>query len=316
MLTKRTKCPSCEKTIFTNIYSLPYNNNRIKGHLFEFYSVQGKPNLDLLNGFDFELLECNNCKLIFQSNIPNYNLLTDLYTVWIDELKVFNKYERFRSIYKINNYNSLLLDVIRYFNRRDLNCFDYGFGYCQLLIQAQILGMNVFGTEINPLQIERAKRIGVSVINLDENIQPKMDVIFCEQVLEHVVDPRKVLENIVKLSKLGTILHISVPDSRFVKHTIKNLNWTEKRNEKYSWMPFQPLEHINCFTHNSLISLLMDFNFKIINIKHGSLLYIDKSSLISVFKFCFWLIKTQLKSLFSQSSRNSTDLYFVYIKDN
>jgi 2-polyprenyl-3-methyl-5-hydroxy-6-metoxy-1,4-benzoquinol methylase len=175
--------------------------------------------------------------------------------------------------------------------------------------------MNVFGTEINPKQIERAEKIGVKVVNLDETNLQKMDVIFCEQVLEHAIEPRKVILDITKLSKKGTILHISVPNSKFVKKTINNLKWTEKRNDKYTWMPFQPLEHINCFTHESLKSLLLDFNFKILNIHHGTLLYNDKSNFKSVLKLSLWIIFNYVKTLFMKASLQSTDLYFVYDKE-
>jgi len=172
--------------------------------------------------------------------------------------------------------------------------------------------MNTWGTEINPLQIERAEKIGVKVINFNEHSLPKMDVIFCEQVLEHAVHPREILEHIVKISREGTILHISVPNAARLKQTIKRFKWSDSRSTKYSWMPFQPLEHINCFNNESLVSLMSDFNFRVLNIKHGSLLYNGKSNFWSVLKLSVWIIWSYVKSNILQDNQKGTDLYFIY----
>jgi 2-polyprenyl-3-methyl-5-hydroxy-6-metoxy-1,4-benzoquinol methylase len=312
MLVERKKCPACSNKHYKMLYSIPYKNNDLRSHLLKFYSEQGNPKIEKLDSFNFELAECLNCKFIYQLNIPDDDFLLELYTVWINEAKVFEKYERFRSLYKINSYNSLLLDVILYLRRRDIDCFDYGFGYCHLLIQAQLLGMNTYGTEINPLQIDRAEKIGIKVIDFNEHSLPKMDVIFCEQVLEHAVHPREILEQIVKISREGTILHISVPNAARLKQTIKRFKWSDSRSTKYSWMPFQPLEHINCFENESLVKLLSDFNFRVANIKHGSLLYNNKSNFWSVVKLSVWLIWSYVKANILRINQKSTDLYFVY----
>ena len=72
----------------------------------------------------------------------------------------------------------------------------------------------MYGSEFNHEQVVLARAAGVGVIDdFNAASTPKMDVIFCEQVLGHTVHPREIMSNLAAISRKGTILHLGVPDS-------------------------------------------------------------------------------------------------------
>lgn len=75
------------------------------------------------------------------------------------------------------------------------------------------------GIEINPEAAESAKQIydEVYVGPADDvlaSLDEQFDTLLCYDVLEHLVDPWKVLDQLARLSRPGTRLHVSVPNAR------------------------------------------------------------------------------------------------------
>ena len=81
----------------------------------------------------------------------------------------------------------------------------------------------------------------------------KFDLIYINQVLEHLENFDEFFENLNYLSKKKTIVYISVPNSKILKiQLIKG--------------PFQPLEHLNSFNNLNLKKLFSMNNFQTISI--------------------------------------------------
>ncbi len=76
---QRTFCPACDHTKFTKVYSTSYKDPHLVGYLHRLYDKQGKIEFDYLEGADFILQECDNCKLVFQEYIPGDQLMVKLY---------------------------------------------------------------------------------------------------------------------------------------------------------------------------------------------------------------------------------------------
>lgn len=309
-LVERHTCPVCHSSRSETLYKEPYNNVGIRQYLLSFYTEQGDPDVNLLENEVFQLEECSDCKLIYQKFIPdNYSLFL-LYTKWISFTKAFEKYERFRPINKLDANYTMLRDVCQYLNSRDLKCFDYGFGHAHLLKQAQIFGMDLYGSELNPIQIEYAKQYGIKIINFTKSEPPpKMDIIFCEQVLEHTADPRSVMDDIVKISKRGTLLHLSVPDSANVNKTLKSIDWLTADGDRSRIMPFSPLEHINSFKYDNLLRLAQSYGFRRIDISSSSVILGFTYEPLKFLKYVAHYLKIYLKKT---KYKYTTDIYFIY----
>ncbi|MDA8891135.1 hypothetical protein N9I74_02860, partial [Candidatus Pelagibacter sp.] len=66
-LIERTKCPICEDNEIISIYKLSYQDTKIKFFLETYYDK--KLNLDLISHNNYNLLECKNCRFIFQESV-------------------------------------------------------------------------------------------------------------------------------------------------------------------------------------------------------------------------------------------------------
>lgn len=261
-LETRTHCPVCYHDKRRIIYSIPYSSQELTNYLKNFYEPQGYPDITSLQQENFELAECEECDMIFQVHVPDEDSLVELYTRWISADKVYELYEKKRELpYVINNF-LMLYNLIEHLGTRDFKLLDYGFGSGYLLMQARLLGIETYGYEINPEQKQWARQNGITCIEKFDSSHPAMDVIFCEQVLEHAVEPRIVMENIARVSHEKTILHLSVPDAWNIKNILSNIDWNNMKGNERSVNVFAPLEHINSFRSQQLIRLANEFGFE------------------------------------------------------
>ena len=88
-LTIRSFCPACKETKKKEIFSLPYDS-RV---MIDFFSSYYKGTIDIkqLSGHHYKLVECENCNLIFQEQIPNKQFSQKLYEKYINKNESFKK---------------------------------------------------------------------------------------------------------------------------------------------------------------------------------------------------------------------------------
>lgn len=319
-LQPRTHCPVCNHDKWRIIYSIPYSSQELINYLKNFYEPQGYPDISSLHKENFELAECSQCEMIFQVHVPDEDSLLELYTRWISADKVYELYEKKRELpYVINNF-LMLYNLIEHLGTRDFKLLDYGFGSGYLLMQARLLGIETYGYEINPEQKHWARLNGITCIEEFDDSIPKMDVIFCEQVLEHAVDPRTVMENIARVSHGKTILHLSVPDAFNIKNILSNIDWNNMKGNEGSVNVFAPLEHINSFRAQQLIRLTGEFGFEPYHLETRYQLTLKPAFFIPDVKYLISLNKILFKNLIKKiigyksdvikSTALSTYMYF------
>ena len=83
-LNVRSFCPACKKNKNKVIFSLPYDSRVMIDFLSSYY--KGTIDVEKLNKHHYKLLECENCNLIFQEQIPNEKFSQELYEKYIHEL--------------------------------------------------------------------------------------------------------------------------------------------------------------------------------------------------------------------------------------
>ena len=131
--------------------------------------------------------------------------------------------------------------------------------------------VNRFAFEISPSRKSYLNHLGIKVLN-DFNIKNYnnyFDYIRLEQVLEHIPDLNTCMILIKKLSKKNTILEVGVPDGKKLIQESKFITITKG--------PIQPLEHLNCFSNQSLKKFMMKYDFEPINFSDIFSLYFNKS---------------------------------------
>tara|TARA_B100000886_G_C20396192_1_gene480473 strand:+ start:337 stop:1341 length:1005 start_codon:yes stop_codon:yes gene_type:complete len=204
-----------------------------------------------------ETIMCTGCGLIRSNPIPTK-----------DELSKFYK-EKYRSIYKLT-YSPKIKHTIRYASgtiyhlNTILSFIDYphnkklldiGSGSGELLYFAKKAGFDVYGIEPNKGYAEFCiNKLFLPVFNgTYEEADIKMstyDVIFMNEVLEHMPDPMNVLRDIHSYLKDDGILIVNVPDIEISKHSpIKRFHYA----------------HIYNYNHLCLKKIIEKNRYKILN---------------------------------------------------
>ena len=148
------------------------------------------------------------------------------------------------------------------FNIKEKKLFDIGFGFAQALIYFKGKGLKVSGLEPSTEGYQYAKSKGLNVYNAEienfQEINDKFDIVFLNNVLEHLRKPADTLNRIKEelLLKNG-LLVVDVPndfnDFQIIANQEYNLD---------EWWVYPP-NHINYFSHDSLKSLLKGCGYKI-----------------------------------------------------
>ncbi len=174
--------------------------------------------------------------------------------------------------------------------------FDVGSATGYFLDIAKGMGWETFGNEISEFGYRECVRRGHSMskdMDIAENTYPKyMSVVTLWDVLEHVPDPRVLIRNVSGMLSDDGILAINTIDRSSLWARI----WGPK------WNLIVPPEHLHYFSSKSIISLLGEGGFEIIEIrkqgKKFSLPYIFKTLAVwqglGIWKFFMKLSSTKL----------------------
>jgi SAM-dependent methyltransferase len=253
----RTICPACNSGEHNTIYSRNYLDPEFGKFLFDYYAAGGGIGLECLNDAKYILDECCVCGLIYQREVPNDALMTKLYEEWMDPRRNIEDHERTDDLNYFSEYAHEIMRIISYFNRipSTLKILDFGMGLAKWALMAKAFGCDVYGTELSVIKRKRAEENGIKVIDLDEDRRCRFDFINVDQVVEHIREPLTLLSSLKELLKHDGLIKVCVPDGGDIKKRLQIMDWKAPRWTANSLHPVHPLEHVNCFCHDSLIML-------------------------------------------------------------
>jgi len=253
---ERTECPACLNRTFESIYAIPEGSEVISNYLNEFYRAQGGVQLDLLRGWKYELGKCSHCSLVFQKYILGNRLMHVLYERWINPEVTFSMSKKHPLTYYLNLVEEVS-QTINYFGKQphELKFLDFGMGWAEWCKVASALGCNVFGAELSEARISNAKINNIEVIDINSVKENTFDCINTEQVFEHISDPLHMLKKLYSIINPGGLIKISVPDGYRLPELLKINDWNAPKGTAHSLNVVAPLEHINCFTFQSLFMM-------------------------------------------------------------
>ena len=252
--TVRERCPACEATESTEIYSRGFLDPPIRDYLVDFYKDQGGVDFDYLRPGRYVLDECRECGLIYQRLILNDTGMQKLYDEWIDGQIVRETVVKHK---KLEYYAELAAEVqavVRYLGRepRDLKLLDFGMGWGEWCLMAKAHSCEVFGAELSDVRIQHAQAALIQVISWDEIRSRRFDFINTEQVFEHIPYPLQTLKALGESLAPGGLIRVSVPNGSRIKKSLRAGRWGADKNSRQSLNPVAPLEHINCYHYQSL----------------------------------------------------------------
>lgn len=216
----------------------------------------------------FVIKKCK-CGMMWQYDVPNPEMMATLYEVWLNPEWGFSvdwggniAPEQFKAVSQVR----ALIDRLKK-PSTSLHVLDVGMGWSRWLIAARALGCSVYGIELSPARRAFAERQGVQLIDWSDLGSHKFDLINCDQVLEHVVDPLDSSKTIVGALAHDGILRVGVPKADGIEGALAGFDWKmpdtgDNRATRLEFLmrnpigSLLPLQHINGFTKATFRDLL------------------------------------------------------------
>lgn len=202
-------------------------------------------------------MNCNSCGLVFQQETPDDALSAELYGEW---LGLNDPLAPDKPHMPLDHYSYVAPEVLQLLaflrsrmpDRPRIRIVDFGFGWGHWAEMARACGADVTGAELSPRKVAHARQRGFEVLDLDALAGRQFAFINTEQAVEHLSNPRPLVEQLRTLMAPGGLIKLSVPDGSRALQTLKCWNWSGACALRDDILPIHPLEHLNCFTPKSL----------------------------------------------------------------
>jgi 2-polyprenyl-3-methyl-5-hydroxy-6-metoxy-1,4-benzoquinol methylase len=201
-----------------------------------------------LKGYEkHDLVKCSSCSFVFMRAIPSADELNAHYSRY-----TYNS-EKYLSPITIKSYNLLLDEFERY--RKSNRILDVGCGAGFFLDQAKKRGWEVYGTEYSTRAVEVCKAKG---INMKEGVlqrknfdEADFDVITSFEVIEHINNPIKEVDEIYAILRKGGLFYCTTPNfNSLLRFYLK---------DDYNIISYP--EHLCYFTNQTLHKVLKKAGF-------------------------------------------------------
>jgi len=268
MFVERENCPSCFGTDFVELHETPYSDKGLEEFMKLYYSKADPISMaNALRDSTYEIMKCRDCGLLFQKNVPDESLLTELYGNWLGKNDLLAPHQPPMPLDYYSYMASEILQIIAFLQKtvgknRRLRFLDFGQGWGNWSQMARSFGVDVYGVELSPEKVAHADSLGLKIIEIQELTSHEFDFINTEQVVEHLVKPRAAVEILKKCLAPEGIIKLSVPDGKNTESLLRSWNWKNSYARREMIMPLQPLEHLNCFTSDSLAHLANSCGYK------------------------------------------------------
>ena len=212
---------------------------------------------------EFEILECNNCKLLFTSPCPTPDKIGDYYKS--DDYLSHNEDKKglFAKIYnKVKKRNIKNKFNIAISGRQSAaSILDIGCGMGDFLLHAKEKGCNISGIE--PSEDARKiaeKKLECKILPPEElqNIPDNsFDIITMWHVLEHVADLKTEIYHLQRILKKDGKLVLALP----------NYKSYDAEYYKEKWAAYDVPRHLNHFSQTSIKNIFKETTLQLIDIK-------------------------------------------------
>ena len=207
------------------------------------------------NLVNVNLIKCSSCGLIHDLKTFegfNYNKLYEKDTIYSKTNYSFENIE--------NKYSKDIVSLISKFSNKNDNILEIGFCTPELLLKLRRIGYKVFGLELDPIAVKKAKKSNINAKKgtlKDTFLDTKFDLIYAIALFEHIENPKDFIGDLYKsLNKNGKII-IQLPNPISLNCLISNYF------SKHSWDMFTEPGHVAHYTKKDLNKLFEMANFKL-----------------------------------------------------
>jgi 2-polyprenyl-3-methyl-5-hydroxy-6-metoxy-1,4-benzoquinol methylase len=216
--------------------------------------ICGSPDVKPLAGYEKDyLVRCASCSFVFSGVKPTKKELDKTYAAY--------NYENSSDTELTTEKKKVLIDQLMSL-REVKNVLDVACGSGEYLRQFKARGCNVFGTEYDSRQEEIARMKGITMLSggiipiKPDNIEG-FDLVIFTEIIEHVNNPREIVDNIRAIMSEGGILYITTPNFSSIDRLILGNKWS---------MICYP-EHISYYSTKTIDALLTGLGFERITLK-------------------------------------------------
>lgn len=210
----------------------------------------------LVNVKSRKIYTCNNCGLVFIKPLPskskNQKTVDKISNSFYDEYKLEEESYRKYFLKKIK-------DIKKY--KKKGSILDVGCGPGTFLVEAKKSGYETYGVDLSTeaVKISKGRKLNAKKDSLKEVRfrKKQFDIITTFQLIEHVLNPRLLIEQAYKKLNKGGILVIATPNQRGLLSRLSGKKWFEYYN----------LEHNYYFSEQTLTTLTEDNGFEILQCK-------------------------------------------------
>jgi 2-polyprenyl-3-methyl-5-hydroxy-6-metoxy-1,4-benzoquinol methylase len=210
----------------------------------------------------FNVVRCNKCKLVYINPRPSKEELSKYYP---EQYYAFEDEEPGAYVRR-KKAGEDILRFVRYPTQPKtggLRILDVGSGKGLFLSVMKELGFESFGVELSPMAVHfSSKNYGVNVFHgeLEQaNFSDEyFDLVTMWQVLEHLLNPFRSLQEIFRILKKNGLLIIAVP----------NFSSFQAQIFQDKWYPLDVPRHLYQFEPGTLKKMLSIAGFKMIKIEH------------------------------------------------
>ncbi|MCH2213509.1 MAG: class I SAM-dependent methyltransferase [Fuerstiella sp.] len=210
---------------------------------------------------------CEQCGFVYSKDCLDDRSLSFLYEHVIDHEKSLAK------IHGREKRKRLLAVWARLFelatehrDRCDLDVFDFGCGWGDFLSVARSQCINVCGLEADRVKVDWAAGQGLNIVSTLQEVEAlaPFDVVYCDQVLEHLDTPAETVRFLFGILKPGGVVFVGVPCCPKVE---MDAVAAQLRLGRQVSKDINPWEHLNYFSPDSLVRLMQTTGFEVLNLK-------------------------------------------------
>lgn len=180
-----------------------------------------------------------------------------------------------------NPYHIYSQELLLQIKNPGLKIIDIGCGSCDMSVFARDVGYSVTPIDISDRDLNLARKLGFNAVKADISKplpfgDDTFDCALMLEVIEHIPNAEKIVEEIARIVKPGGSLIMSTPNHAYYKRRIKALHGREPDDEGY---------HYRFFVKRKLLNLFRERSFEIDNTNSfGFLPLVDKILLRKMLK--------------------------------